>query len=84
MTKQTAALDAGKSDNPTLIYTPHSSKHDHWKDVCNFAAIRISELLELLRQSWGADHFPVIIIQPATIAAFALLEDLEQRTGKSA
>jgi hypothetical protein len=30
-----------------------------------------------MRQNWGADHFPVIVIQPATIAAFALLEDLE-------
>ena len=41
--------------------------------------IRISEHLERLRKSWGADHFPVIIIQPATIAAFALLEDLQDR-----
>jgi hypothetical protein len=32
-----------------------------------------------LRQSWGADDFPVIIIQPATIAVFVLLEDLQDR-----
>ena len=79
MTKQTAALDAGKADNPGLIYTPQSPKHDRWKEVSISAALRISELLELIRQSWGADHFPVIIIQPATIAAFTLLEVLETR-----
>jgi hypothetical protein len=32
-----------------------------------------------MRHTWGADHFPVIIIQPATIAAFVLLEDLDNR-----
>jgi hypothetical protein len=79
MMKQTSALDAGISNRPTLVHTPESSERGRWKEVATAASIRISELLEMIRQIWGADHFPVIIIQPATIAAFALFEDLEQR-----
>ena len=78
MAKQTASLEA-KSDKPSLVTTPYSSGRVRWKDVCLMEAIRISELLESLRQSCGADHFPVIIIQPATVAAFALLENLDGR-----
>ena len=65
--KQTAALEGG-TDHPALVSTPQSSERTRWKDVCRREAIRISELLEMMRQKWGADHFPVIIIQPATIA----------------
>jgi len=78
MSKQTAALEAN-TDNPSLITTPESSQKDRWKEICISEAIRVSDLLEFLRQSWGADHFPVIIIQAATVAAFVLLEDLESR-----
>ncbi|KAK5405208.1 hypothetical protein LTR06_008903 [Exophiala xenobiotica] len=47
--------------------------------------IALHELLELMRHTWGADHFPVIMIQPATIAAFALVEDVERspRSGEA-
>ena len=76
--KQTAALE-GDTDKPSLAVTPPSSQKDRWKEICIDEAIRISELLEMMRQHWGADHFPVITIQPATIAAFALLEDVENR-----
>ena len=77
--KQNAALDAGESDRPTLVSTPHSSQYERWKDVCITAAKRICDLLELIRLNWGADHFPVMVMQPATIASFALLEELEDR-----
>ncbi|KAJ9607664.1 hypothetical protein H2200_007742 [Cladophialophora chaetospira] len=76
MSKQTASLEATLNE-PLLVSTPESVERDRWKSVCRNEAIRVSELLEHLRQTWGADHFPVIIIQPATVAAFVLLEDLE-------
>ncbi|OCT51910.1 hypothetical protein CLCR_08118 [Cladophialophora carrionii] len=78
MSKQTASLE-GHTEKPSLLSTPESPEKERWKDICIAESIRISELLEMMRQKWGADHFPVIIIQPATIAAFALLEDLESR-----
>jgi len=78
MSKQTAALE-GNTDRPSLVSTPDSSEKDRWRHICITECIRISEHLEGLRQSWGADHFPVIIIQPATIAVFVLLEDLQDR-----
>ncbi|OQV06012.1 Fungal Zn2-Cys6 binuclear cluster domain-containing protein [Cladophialophora immunda] len=77
MGKQTAALE-GSTDRPSLVSTPPSFERDRWKHVCRTEAVRISEYLERMRQNWGADHFPVMIIQPATVAAFALLEDLDR------
>ncbi|OAP58481.1 hypothetical protein AYL99_07571 [Fonsecaea erecta] len=77
MGKQTAALEGG-TDKPSLVSTPPSFESDRWKHVCRTEAVRISEHLDRMRQSWGADHFPVIIIQPATVAAFVLLEDLDR------
>jgi hypothetical protein len=78
MSKQTASLE-GNTDKPSLITTPSSSEKERWKDICITESIRISELLETMRLDWGADHFPVIIIQPITVAVFALLEELETR-----
>ncbi|KIW91353.1 uncharacterized protein Z519_08249 [Cladophialophora bantiana CBS 173.52] len=79
ISKQTAALDAGKSSQPSLAKTPQSYKQSHWVEVCISASKQISNLLEQIRLNWGTDHFPVIIMQPATIAAFALLEELTDR-----
>ncbi|EXJ58886.1 hypothetical protein A1O7_06316 [Cladophialophora yegresii CBS 114405] len=78
MSKQTASLE-GDTEKPSLLTTAESPEKERWKDICIAESIRISGLLEMMRQIWGADHFPVIIIQPATIAAFTLLEDLETR-----
>jgi hypothetical protein len=78
LAKQTVALEANP-DKPALMSTPHTFEAQSWKRTCRSEAIRISELLEGMRQTWGADHFPVIIMQPATIAAFTLLEDLDNR-----
>ena len=83
MAKQTAALE-GNTDKPTLVTTPESPEKERWRTICTTEAIRISDLLEMIRQNWGADHFPVIIIQPATIAAFALLENMENRADSQA
>lgn len=79
ISKQTAALE-DNTDKPSLVSTPDSSEKARWRQISITECIRISEHLERLRQSWGADHFPVIIIQPATIAVFALLEDLQDRS----
>ncbi|OQV08125.1 Fungal Zn2-Cys6 binuclear cluster domain-containing protein [Cladophialophora immunda] len=79
ISKQTAALDAGHSSRPSLAETPQSSAQSHWMEVCIAASKNISNLLEQIRLNWGADHFPVIIMQPATIAAFTLLEQLNDR-----
>ncbi|KIX95465.1 uncharacterized protein Z520_08982 [Fonsecaea multimorphosa CBS 102226] len=79
ISKQTAALDAGTSSRPSLMQTPQSSEQSHWMEVCIAASKNISNLLEQIRMNWGADHFPVIIMQPATIAAFTLLEEMNDR-----
>ncbi|KAH0843186.1 hypothetical protein FOPE_07848 [Fonsecaea pedrosoi] len=79
ISKQTAALDAGVSNRPSLARTPKSSVRSHWIEICMSAAKNISNLLEQMRLNWGADHFPVIIMQPATIGAFTLLEELNDR-----
>ncbi|KIW67471.1 hypothetical protein PV04_06718 [Phialophora macrospora] len=78
MSKQTASLE-GQTEKISLVITPSSSEKERWKDICITESIRISKLLEMMRQNWGGDHFPVIIIQPLTVAVFALLEDLETR-----
>ncbi|OAP54352.1 hypothetical protein AYL99_11453 [Fonsecaea erecta] len=77
--KQTAALDADIVSRPSLAQTPQSAEQRHWIEVCISASKMISKLLEQTRMNWGADHFPVIIMQPATIAAFTLLEELNDR-----
>jgi hypothetical protein len=80
LSKQVAAFDAGQPDKPTIAKTPASSEHAHWKEVCITSSIDISNILEQHRIVWGNDQFPVIVMRPISLAPFAILEGLSQRT----
>lgn len=79
MAKQIAALEAGQLKQPSLVDTPQGNERSPWKEVSISSCIEIGELLEQIRLNWGADHFPVIIMQPIATAVFPLLEGLEDR-----
>ncbi|KAL2433855.1 Notoamide biosynthesis transcriptional activator notL' [Exophiala dermatitidis] len=79
MAKQIAALEAGKLKEPSLVETPQKDKRSPWKEISIATCIEIGELLEQIRLNWGADHFPVIIMQPIATAVFPLLEGLNDR-----
>ncbi|EXJ82353.1 hypothetical protein A1O3_06166 [Capronia epimyces CBS 606.96] len=79
MAKQIAALEAGKLKRPSLVETPQTNEPSPWKETSISSCIEIGELVEQIRLNWGADHFPVIIMQPMATAVFPLLEGLDER-----
>jgi len=76
ISKQAAASDATKSSRPSAATTPDSSRRPQWTEICTTASIRIASLLEQLRLERDADNFPVIILQPASVAGLVLLDSL--------
>ncbi|EXJ81929.1 hypothetical protein A1O1_07996 [Capronia coronata CBS 617.96] len=79
MAKQLAALEAGELKKPSLVQTPQKDEPSPWKEISISSCIEIGEMLEQIRLNWGADHFPVIIMQPIATAVFPLLEGLSDR-----
>lgn len=84
MSKQTAAVEAGQPNKPNIVETPQSRNKRHWQNAAISAATTTAYLMERQRMDWGVDHFPVIIVQPTTLSAFTLLEDLESAGSRAA
>lgn len=51
-----------------------------WTSIAYGASVRISELLMTHSWHWGVNHFPVILLQPISLALFVLLGDLNDPT----
>ena len=79
LSKQIAAANAGRPNQPTIADTPHSPESEYWQARCVNSAIEISNILARHRVEWGNDHFPVIIMRPVSLAPLALLEGLAER-----
>jgi len=84
MAKQAAAVDAGTPNHPSIIETAPSKDIRRYDAAAVSAATTVAHLMERQRLDWGVDHFPVIVIQPITLSAFALLDDLQCQESRSA
>lgn len=78
ISKQAAAASAGRIKKPEITTTA-SSDHGRWRSKAIAAAIAIGNLMREQCLHWGTDHFPVIVLQPVTLALLTLLEDLESQ-----
>ena len=55
-----------------------------WTSVAQESACAISELAMNHYYNWGIDNFPIMIIQPISLALFVLMADLESETNSAA
>ncbi|KEF56867.1 uncharacterized protein A1O9_07057 [Exophiala aquamarina CBS 119918] len=78
LSKHLAAFGAGQPSKPLLANTPRSSEHVQGQEVCITSASDISRLQERPRNDRGNDQFPVILMRPVSLAAFALFDGLSR------
>ena len=84
LSKEAAAAEAGRLDRPVIMKTPQSSNQGMWRSIAISSALAITNLMRSQCRNWGIDHFPVILMQPTSLALFTLLEDLESHDNRSA
>src|SRR5689334_18510797 len=84
LSKEAAAAEAGRLDRPVIMETLQSRTTGIWQSIAISSAVAISNIMRLQCQNWGIDHFPVIVMQPMSLALFTLLEDLNSHEIRSA